>query len=172
LSSSVSVRRDGFAPALAALVFGATAMGLSPILVRLADVGPFASAFWRVCLALPFLWAWMQLSDRQNVSRPQHGFPVPTVLAGLAFAGDLFFWHLSIVRTSVANATFFATSAPLWVVLFGWLLFRERVGASVIAGLALCLLGGAALVCQSMSLAVRHVSGDIFGVLTGVFFGL
>src|SRR5579875_3426125 len=51
------------APAMAALVFGAAAMGVSPIFVRLADVGPFASAFWRVMLALPVLWVWMRVSE-------------------------------------------------------------------------------------------------------------
>ena len=44
----------------AALVAGAVAMGASPIFVRLADVGPFSSAFWRVTLALPLLYAWMR----------------------------------------------------------------------------------------------------------------
>src|SRR5262249_23490571 len=42
--------------AVAALVLGAVGMGASPVFVRFADVGPYASAFWRVFLALPFLW--------------------------------------------------------------------------------------------------------------------
>src|SRR2546421_206397 len=37
-------------PALAALLSGATCIALSPIFVRIADVGPSASAFWRVAL--------------------------------------------------------------------------------------------------------------------------
>ena len=44
--------------AVAMLALGAIAMGASPIFVRLADVGPYASAFWRTFLALPFLWVW------------------------------------------------------------------------------------------------------------------
>ena len=48
-------------------------------------------------------------------------FPRPISPAGLVFAGDLFFWHLSILNTTVANATFFATTAPLFVVLIVWL---------------------------------------------------
>ena len=35
------------AVAFAALVLGAIAMGASVLFVRWADVGPFASAFWR-----------------------------------------------------------------------------------------------------------------------------
>src|SRR5262245_65600121 len=50
--------RPHTALAFAALVLGASAMGASPIFVRLADVGPQASAFWRAFLALPFLWVW------------------------------------------------------------------------------------------------------------------
>ena len=46
---------------IAALVLGAFAMGASVLFVRFADVGPFASAFWRAALALPFLAAWAAL---------------------------------------------------------------------------------------------------------------
>jgi len=145
-------------------------MGASPIFVRLADVGPFASAFWRVALALPLLYGWLRLSKRSQA--PGERFSQATILAGLAFSGDLFFWHLSIVHTSVANATFFATTAPIWVVLFGWLLFRQKATAGVLAGLCLCLIGGAALLAQSFELRPAGALGDGFGVATGVFFGL
>ena len=116
--------QGGFGAPFAALVAGALAMGISPIFVRLADVGPFASAFWRVTLALPLLWAWLKIAEAREPSDGRIGRA--DIFAGLAFAGDLFFWHLSIVTTSVANATFFATCAPIWVVAFGWLLFGER----------------------------------------------
>ena len=156
-----------------ALVLGAAAMGLSPIRVRLADVGPFTSAFWRVGLALPLLWLWMRYAERGGRAGPRPArFAKATLLAGLAFTGDLFFWHLAIAHTSVANATFFATLAPLWVVVFGWLLFGERVSRAVLAGLGLCLVGGAALVSGSLSAAPDHVFGDLFGIATGIFFGL
>ncbi len=162
--------RGGVLAPCAALVCGAVAMGASPVFVRLADVGPFTSAFWRVALALPLLYAWMRLAD--GPERPGVRLSRPTILAGLAFAGDLFFWHLAIVHTSVANATFFATCAPIWVVLFGWLILRERVKANVLVGLALCLAGGAALLAQSFQLKPAGAIGDLFGVATGVFFGL
>ncbi len=146
-------------------------MGLSPIFVRLADVGPFTSAFWRVALALPVLYAWTWTSERGR-TKPARAFPRATIWVGVAFTFDLFFWHLSIVKTTVANATFFATTAPIWVVLFGWLIFRRRVSAATLVGLGLCILGGAALLAQSFHLRVGSVLGDLYGLLTGVFFGL
>jgi drug/metabolite transporter (DMT)-like permease len=154
----------------AALVAGAVAIGVSPISVRLADVGPFASALWRVALALPLLWAWARLAD--GPERPSQRFAPATVLSGLAFAGTLFFWHPPVTHTSVANATFFATTAPIWVVLFGWLLFRQRATAEVLMGLGLCLIGGAALLAQSFQLKPAGAIGDLFGIATGIFYGL
>jgi drug/metabolite transporter (DMT)-like permease len=162
--------RGGFAAPFAALVVGALAMGISPIFVRLADVGPFASAFWRVALALPALYAWTLLSE--SGAAPAGRFGVATILAGLAFTADLFFWHLSIVTTSVANATFFATTAPIWVVAFGWLILGQRAERKMLAGLALCILGGAALLAQSLHIRPAGALGDLFGLATGVFFGL
>ncbi len=160
----------GVGAPVAALVLGAMAMGASPIFVRLADVGPFTSAFWRVALALPALYAWMRFDERG--AKAPRGFSTPTILAGLAFSGDLFFWHLSIVTTNIANATFFATTAPIWVVIFGWLLLGERASRAVLAGLALCLCGGALLLAESLHLSQRNALGDGYGLATGIFFGL
>ena len=53
----------GMAVGIVAMVSAALAMSISPSLVRLADVGPFASAFWRVALALPILWLWMRQAE-------------------------------------------------------------------------------------------------------------
>src|SRR5687767_3396257 len=154
--------------AMTALVLGAVAMGASVLFVRWADVGPYASAFWRVFLALPFLWAWMRLENR-NTAWPRLDRAV--LLAGLLFTGDLFFWHLAILGTTVANATFLATTAPIWVALGAWLLLSETVGSRILIGLALCLLGGFALVGESYGFAPQRLMGDIYGLATAFFFG-
>ncbi len=160
-------------PALAALVAGAVAMGLSPVLVRVVspEVGPFASAFWRVALALPVLWAWMRWEEAR-APHLRRGFTPSALVAGLAFSGDLLFWHLAILGTTVANATFFATTAPVFVVLFAWIGLRRRPAGRTLAGLTLCLLGGAALVGQSVQVDPARLAGDRDGVITALFFAL
>lgn len=168
MTSVEAARARSPSAAYAALVVGAIAMGASPIFVRLAEVGPFASAFWRVALAMPVLWAW----DR---AQPRPGLPFVSpslVLAGLAFAGDLTFWHLAILRTTVANATFFATTAPVFVLVISWLFLREKVRLAMLGGLCLCMAGGAALLGETASVAPQRLAGDLFGIVTALFFGL
>ena len=170
--------RSGAAPidaaplAFLALIGGAMAMGISPIFVRFAEVGPFTSAFWRVALALPALWLWSQLERRPAEGvRPDASARVSVFLAGLLFAGDLTFWHLAIMNTSVANATFLATLAPVWVVLGSGLILGEHVERKVFLGLALCLVGAAALIGGTWSVSPAQIDGDLYGVATSFFFG-
>jgi drug/metabolite transporter (DMT)-like permease len=156
--------------ALAALVFGAFAMGASPIFVRLADVPPQASAFWRVALALPPLWLWMRFEEQAGRTILPLRFDRPAVVMGVCFAGDLFFWHVAILNTTVANATFFAVTAPVFVVAGAFLFLGERSGARMFGGIALCLAGGAALLGQSYQVDPARLSGDLYGIVTAIFF--
>ena len=166
---------QGLAQAFAALVLGSVAMGASPIFVRFAssDIGPFASAFWRVLIALPILYLWMRLDEAKRGKSPAvQPFGKFSVYAGLAFTGDLFFWHLSILNTTVANATFFATMTPVFIILITWFIFRQKVALASIAGLIFCLCGGMALIWQTLQVDPSHLRGDFFGICTAFFFSL
>ena len=163
-----------FALAFLALVLGAMAMGISPVFVREAGIGPFASAFWRVGLALPLLLVWAAVEARRDGAPLIEAlrFDRAVWLCGATFAGDLFFWHLAILNTSIANATFLACLAPVWVVLLSGWLIGERVGREAYAGLALCLVGAALLIGLNYAAAPERVVGDVYGVATSLFFGL
>lgn len=153
--------------ALAALLLGAVAIGSSAIWVRVSETGPVATAFWRAALALPFLglWAWSAPAERAARSQRQGVF-----LAGALFAGDLAFWHLSIVLTSVAAATLLANLAPIFVTAAGWLWLNERVTGGFVAGLALALAGVAMLIGADFGVGTGALAGDALGLITAMFY--
>lgn len=153
-------------PALPALLLGATCIALSPIFVRVADVGPTASAFWRVALAVPLLWPLAALAPR-GTARADWKL---LLAAGFAFAGDLGFWHWSIQFTSVANSTLLANLASLFVTLAAWIFWRERPSALFATGLAIALGGVALLVHTSLTFSASALLGDVLGVVTAVFY--
>lgn len=166
----VALASDRTSAAFLALLGGAVAMGISPVFVRFAEIGPFASAFWRVALALPALWLWARLEGPTGIV-PTRGERIAVLAAGLLFAGDLTFWHLSILNTTVANATFLAVLAPVWVVLGSGLFLGERVGHGVLVGLALCIAGATALIGGTLSANPAQLDGDLYGLATSFFFG-
>lgn len=152
---------------LVALFAGATCIALSPIWVRLSDVGPTASAFWRVALAVPLLWLLYFATRKPGGPRPHRGY---LLAAGLAFAGDLAFWHWSIQYTSVANSTLLANLATLFVTLAAWLLWKQRPTKLFLAGLAAALAGVAMLVSTSIAFSPTALLGDALGVITAMFY--
>jgi len=156
-------------PALGALLLGASCIALSPIFVRLSEAGPTATAFWRVALAVPVLWLLILFRNRP-VPENFSGKKFLLLAAGVAFAGDLAFWHTSIQLTSVANSTLLANLASIFVTLAAWIFFREKPTAVFLAGLAAALAGVAMLVKTSLEFSATGLVGDALGVVTAMFY--
>jgi drug/metabolite transporter (DMT)-like permease len=154
--------------AVTALLLGAGCIALSPIFVRLSETGPTATAFWRVALAIPVLYIFLFV--KKEPRRPvTHAWPL-LLGAGIAFAGDLAFWHTSIKLTTVANSTLLANLASIFVTLAAWIFLRQKPSALFLAGLAAALAGVALLVKTSVEFAATGLAGDALGVLTAVFY--
>jgi drug/metabolite transporter (DMT)-like permease len=156
--------------AMLALVAGALAIAIAPIFVRISETGPAATAFWRVALAVPVLMM-LARNTRPGSIKTKVQVRWPVILCGLFFAVDIGIWHYSIEYTTVANAALLANLAPVFVALAAWALFGERITRLFIIGMALAIIGAALLTGASFSLDPQQVYGDIFGVLTAVFYG-
>ncbi|MGI8859051.1 MAG: DMT family transporter, partial [Rubrobacteraceae bacterium] len=156
-----------------ALIAGAVAIGSSPIFVRLSEVGPETTAFWRLALALPVLWLWAGVGDhRTRVAQRPSGYMdfLALVLAGLFFTGDIALWHWSVVLTSVANSTLLVNLAPIFVALGSWLLFGERFTVTFVAGMMVALAGSILLVGWDLALDAQNLQGDLLALLAAIFY--
>ena len=159
--------------AIVALLAGATCIGTSALFVKVSEAGPVSTAFWRVFLALPFLWAWAWMDRRGATAAPGNARAMPAATSGLSlfFAGDLAVWHWSIVLTSVANAVLLANLAPIFVTLAAWLLWRKNPTLMFLAGLAAALVGVMLMVGGDFShTSGRALLGDALGVVTAMFY--
>ena len=165
---------------LAALLAGAACIGFAPIWVRWSEVGPVATAFHRLLLALPFLAVWVARERLPAVASvdghaPRAGIPGglgPWIAgAGIGFALDLTAWHLSIRHTTVADATLLTNLAPIFVTLGAWLVLGERAGARFFAGMGVALAGAWLLTGASLRADPGRLRGDLYGLATAFFYG-
>ncbi len=160
--------------ALAALFAGAACIATSAIWVRLSEVGPLATAFWRVALALPVLWAWALLLARAgHATAPRPGERAALLVAGACFAGDLALWHGSILLTSVANATLLANFAPIFVTLVVWLVLGQRPADRFLLALAVAMAGTVLLLASPARAGTSPglaLLGDALGLGTAMFY--
>ena len=169
-------QRCGLSISFLALLGGAVAIGFAPIFVRMSEVGPVATAFWRLALALPVLWTLAAIGGRSGAvadnARDGNGSAMwpPMIWAGLFFAADLAFWHWSIHFTSIANATLLANFAPVFVVLYGWITLGQRVTRRFVLAMAVALAGTTLLVGSDFRLQPKALFGDLLGLITAVFY--
>lgn len=172
ISNQAIQNQLAFPTAFGALLVGGIIMGFSPVFVREAEVGAFASAFWRVLFALPVLYLWAIWEARRNDQNLKLKFSRPAMLAGLMFAGDLSFWHLSILNTTMANATFLTGLAPVWVILLSNFILKEKPPQNAFLGIVICLIGMSLLINASFRIEPERLIGDLYGIITSIFLGL
>ncbi|GAC1408594.1 MAG: DMT family transporter [Burkholderiaceae bacterium] len=162
--------------AFCALLAGGMAIGFAGIFMRLSDVNPVASAFWRMALAAPLLWIWALQTQRPEVADSRvTGFTPVVALAGVYFACDMALWHLSLHFTSVSNATLLSNFAPIFIALWMCFVWRTHFTRIFVVGMWIALVGAALLVVPGDSVTggggVDHkFLGDCLGLASAVFY--
>ena len=159
-----------------ALLAGGIAIGFAGIFMRLSDVNPLASAFWRMALAAPLLWAWAWSQRDADVRADKTiTFSAALAWAGIFFAGDMAIWHWSLHFTTVSNATLLSNFAPIFITLWFWLAYRMRFQRLFLVGMMAALFGAVLLVgtgsgAAQPGTADHKLWGDGFGLFSAVFY--
>ena len=155
--------------AFLALLVGNLALATGPFLVRHSGVGPISSGFWRLALALPFLWLIARALD-QPLHLPRRALTTAIGFAALFFAADLAAWHAGILLTKLGNATLFGNISSF--IFAAWGLWLARRWPSWVQALALALaaLGCALLMWGSAELSARHLRGDLLAAVAGLLY--
>jgi drug/metabolite transporter (DMT)-like permease len=155
--------------AFLALFVGSSALALGPWLVRLSEVGPVAAGFWRLALAVPFLFVIARVGG-QPVHWPGRTLGIIIAFAAFFFAADLAAWHTGIHMTKLANATLFGNTASFAFAAWGLWLVRSWPSPLQGAALGLAALGSVLLMGNSAELSLRNLHGDLLALAAGLLY--
>lgn len=152
-----------------ALGLGVIALSLSPMFVRWADAPGPVTGFYRLLFSVVILTPFF--IQRQIKSGPfSPALLIFPALAGLFTAFDFAFWNTAVLFTTAANATLLGNTAPLWVALGAWLIFREHLIPRFWLGLVLALTGAALIMGLDFLLHPRLGFGDLLAGTAAVFY--
>ena len=152
-----------------ALVFGIIALGFSALFVRWANAPGPVFGLYRLGLStiilIPFFVA------RRRTGTPIHrAILIFPILGGILTALDHGFWNTAVNFTSAANAALLANTAPLWVALFAWLVWHERLKVAFWTGLVVTLAGAAIVLGTDFLRQSSFGIGDMLAITAGVFY--
>ncbi|MDF1814820.1 MAG: DMT family transporter [Verrucomicrobiales bacterium] len=168
-------------PHLLGVLGGAACISLAPIFAVLSmrgenGVGSWDAAFWRVFIGAIALALLFGVRKRSVIpTRNDFAFGHAWIwLPGVAFGFDFWAWHWSFEHTSVANSTLLANTAILWVTLFAWAVWKERITKLFVAG-AVIAFSGMTMLMLSSGVRVpptdgNPVFGDFLALVTALFY--
>ncbi|MGE0940836.1 DMT family transporter [Bacillus wiedmannii] len=159
------------------LFFGVFALSTSAIFVKLADAPAAIIAFYRLFFAtlilLPLLlFNKNNRNELKTVTRGQWGFGF---ISGLFLAAHYVLWFESLQYTSVASSTVIVTLQPLFSMIGGYFLFKERFTKGAVIGCLIAISGSSVIGWQDFQISGEASYGDILafiaaGIITAYFF--
>ena len=149
------------------LFIGAALISLSPVWVKLVDVAPSTSGFYRVLFGSIALVIFL-LVTRKRPSFPKSAWLMLSI-AAVFFALDLWFWHRSINYIGPGLSTLLANFQVFIMMIAGFVLFKQIPRPIQLFAVPMALVGLALIVGLDWSdLPGDYRLGVIFGLLTAV----
>ncbi len=150
-----------------ALLFGAILISTSSVWVKLADLAPTVSGFYRMAIGGGLLIVVCLITGRQLWH--SGAYTLKLLFAAMFFAVDLWLWHRSILFVGPGLATVLGNFQVFFMTLFGVLFLSERVGWRFMTGLGLAFIGLFLLVGVDWSqFDADYRIGVVYGLLTAV----
>lgn len=146
---------------------GILAIALAAILVKWAAIPGEASAFWRMLIATAVLFPWW---IRHRPARFPLSATTLGVLGGVFFGLDIALWQIALLRTSAANATLLANTAPLWVAIGAFMFFRERQPLVLWIGMTVSIGGVVVIMSANGRWSSTLGTGDALALAASLFY--
>ena len=155
------------------LTFGAILIGFAPIFVKWSTLSSSAISFYRMLLAIPFLFFLNYALNRRFIFKVKNKKTIfYAAIASLAFTTDLTLWHYSMNITSVSNATIIVNSAPIFVAILGFIIFKEKLSKTFIRSFLITYIGIIGLIYYSNNYINGKVLGDILCLVAALFYAV
>ncbi|MGT8953715.1 DMT family transporter [Bacillus cereus] len=159
------------------LFFGVFALSTSAIFVKLADAPATIIAFYRLFFAtlilLPLLlFNKNSRNELKTLTKKQWALGF---VSGLFLAAHYVLWFESLQYTSVASSTVIVTLQPLFSMIGGYFLFKERFTKGAVIGCLIAISGSIIIGWQDFQISGEALYGDILaliaaGIITAYFF--
>lgn len=153
------------------LSFGALLIGFAPIFVKWSHLSSSAITFYRMFFTLPFLFIANYILNKNILFKVKNISTLfYTAIASIAFTLDLTLWHYSMNITSVSNATIIVNSAPVFVALLSFLIFKENLSKNFFISFLVTYIGIIGLIYFSNNYMNGKILGDIICLIAAFFY--
>ena len=154
------------------LALGIVGVSFSAILIRFADAPASMIAFYRMffasILTAPYV-AITQAKALRKVSRSHFAY---ATASGFFLALHFLAFIKSLELTTVASSTVLVCMQPVFTMILGYLIFREKISRVSAVGIGIALAGSVLMGLSDLLAGGNHLAGDLLALTGGLFASL
>ena len=144
-------------------------MSLGGPIIRLADdITEWPFLFYRSLGAALMLLVWFRVSGRPPVLTLVRRAGMTGVVSGICLSVAFIGYVWGVMHSTVANALFLLSAAPLFAALLGWMLLREAISRSMWLAMAGVVVGVGIMIGEG--LAEADLLGDLAALAAALGF--
>ena len=142
----------------------------SPIFARFLDNVPAVTiSFWRMSFGAMILWLISMIKKQTPLNNKQLKH---TLLAGIMLGIHFALFFGSIKLTTIANATFLGTLAPLFTFSIEKFILKRKHSQFLLIGLGIVIFGAMIIISNQFDFSSKHTIGNLLAVACSIFLGI
>jgi drug/metabolite transporter (DMT)-like permease len=151
-------------------VLATFSISTSPIIARLlSDVPAVGISFWRMAIGAAILWSYNKFKPSATLSTKNRNY---TILAGIFLGIHFQFFFESIKLTTIANATFLGTLAPLFTLCLEKFWLKRKIRKNMIFALVIIFTGSLIIVSDQFDASSNYTKGNLYALICSLWIAL
>ena len=152
------------------LVFAMFCVSTSPILGRLlSNVPSVGISFWRMAIGATILWIYSFFIPQESLSSKNKSF---TILGGFFLGIHFQFFFESIKLTTIANATFLGTLAPIFTLFLEKFWLKRKISLQIIYALVIIFIGSVIIIGNQFDVSSNYTKGNLYALICSFWISL
>ena len=142
----------------------------APIIARiLNDVPAVIIGFWRMSVASLILWIYSFIKPVESLNTKNKNL---TILAGIFLGVHFYYFFQAIKLTTIPNATFLGTLAPLFILLFEFFFLKRRLNKKIIIPLLIVFFGSIIIAGNQFNFKTENTLGNLAAIFCSFWLGI
>ena len=148
------------------LFIGVTALSMSAIFARLANAPSSITAFYRLLFSFIIILPILLIRNLEELKKISKKDFLLSLVSGIALAAHYSLWFQSLKYTSVASSTVIVTLQPLFSIVAGYFIFKERYTKLAILGFIIAIVGSVIIGWGDFRVSAYALFGDILAFIS------
>lgn len=148
------------------LFVGVTALSMSAIFARLANAPSSITAFYRLLFSFIIILPILLIRNLEELKKISKKDFLLSLVSGIALAGHYSLWFQSLKYTSVASSTVIVTLQPLFSIVAGYFIFKERYTKLAILGFIIAIIGSVIIGWGDFQVSTTALIGDVLAFIS------